>query len=73
MASKEWQKTRWNGNRQHKDGLNTNRDMAYSSTCEMMVFEMQTKGKYEPPAPAKPKRASLKEECSKKQMNKKVQ
>ena len=49
MASKEWQKTRWNGNRRHKDGLNTNRDMAYSSTCEMMVFEMQTKGKYEPP------------------------
>ena len=74
MASKEWQKTRWNGNRRHKDGLNTDRDMAYSSTCEMTVFEMQTKGKFDPPPPpAKPKRASLKEECSKKQMNKKVQ
>ena len=51
MASKEWQKTRWNGNRQHKDSLNTDRDMAYSSTCEMTVFEMQTKGKFDPPPP----------------------
>ena len=61
MASKEWQKTRWNSNRWHKDGLNTNRDMAYSSTCEMTVFEMQTKGKYEPPPPPPPNlRGSLK-------------
>ena len=51
MASKEWQKTRWNGNRQHKDSLNTDRDMAYSSTYEMTVFEMQTKGKFAPPPP----------------------
>ena len=32
MALKQWHKTRRNGDKQHKDGLNTERDMAYSST-----------------------------------------
>ena len=29
-------------NKQHKDGLNTDRDMVYSSKCETEVFEIQT-------------------------------
>ena len=34
MALKQQQKNRWNGNKQHKDCLNTNISMAYSSKCE---------------------------------------
>ena len=29
--------------RQHKDGLNINRDMAFSSKCETPIFEFQTR------------------------------
>ena len=37
-------------NKQHKDGLNTDRDMVYSSKCETEVFEIQT-GTYGYPLP----------------------
>ena len=39
MALKQQLKSRWNGDKQHKDGLNTNR--AYSSHCKTTVFEIQ--------------------------------
>ena len=69
-----WHKTRWNQDRHHKDdGLNTHRDMAYSATCEMKAFEMQTKATYGPLHPSPSPKPSLKEDCSKKQMNKKVE
>ena len=29
-------------NKQHKDGLNTDMDMVYSSKCKTTVFEIQT-------------------------------
>ena len=32
MALKQWHQTRWNGDKWNKDGLNTDRDVAYSST-----------------------------------------
>ena len=39
-------------NKQHKDGLNTDRDMVYSSKCETEVFEIQTGTYgYHPPPP----------------------
>ena len=31
-------------NNSQKDGLNTNRDLAYSSKRETIVFEIQTRG-----------------------------
>ena len=40
-------------NKQHKDGLNTDRDMVYSSKCETEVFEIQT-GTYGYPPPPPP-------------------
>ena len=43
MALKQWHKTRWNGNKWHKDGLNTDRNMAYSSKCKTTIFEIQTR------------------------------
>ena len=42
MVLKQRHKTRWNGDKRHKDGLNNNREMAYSSKCERTVFEIQT-------------------------------
>ena len=38
-----------NDDRQHKGGLNTNRNMAYSSKSEMPVFEIQTNDICPPP------------------------
>ena len=47
-------------NKQHKDGLNTDRDMVYSSKCETTIFEIQTET-YGPPPPNPPsERASAK-------------
>ena len=43
MALKQRHKTRWKGGKQHKVGLNTDRDMACSSKRETNVFEIQTK------------------------------
>ena len=36
----EWHKTRWNGNKQHEDGLRTDRDKAYSTKQEKTIFEI---------------------------------
>jgi len=36
-------KTRWKGGKQHKVGLNADRDMACSSKRETNVFEIQTR------------------------------
>ena len=46
---KQWHKTRWNGEKRHNDGLNTDRDMAYSSKCEAPIFEIQTSDIRKPP------------------------
>ena len=46
-------------NKQHKDGLNTDRDMVYSSKCETEVFEIQT-GTYGYPPPPDSERACVK-------------
>lgn len=43
MTFKQQHKTRWNGDKWHQDGLNTDRDKAYYSKCEMEVFEIQTR------------------------------
>ena len=43
MALKQWHKTRWNGDKEHKDGLNTNRNMAYSKCQTTIIFEIQTR------------------------------
>ena len=43
MALKQRHKTRWKGGKQHKVGLNTDRDMACSLKRETNVFEIQTK------------------------------
>ena len=48
MALKLWQKNRWSGNKQHKDGLNTDRDMAYSSERETTNSKFRL-GTYMPP------------------------
>ena len=59
MVLKQRHKTRWNGDKRHKDGLNNNREMAYSSKCERTVFEIQTMEITTLPSPP-PKRDSLK-------------
>ena len=41
MALKLLQKNRWNGDKQHNDGWNTNGDMAYSSKPNTTKFEIQ--------------------------------
>ena len=42
MALKQKQKTGWNGDKQHKYELNTNRDMAYSLKIrKMAIFEFK--------------------------------
>ena len=56
MALKLWQKNRWNGNKQHKDGLNTDRDMAYSSERETTNSKFRL-GTYN--LPHSPKRVSI--------------
>ena len=38
MALKQRVKTRWYGDKQHKDGVNTDGDMAWSSTCETTIL-----------------------------------
>ena len=43
MALKQPEKTRWNGDKQHKDGSNTTRFMAYCSKYETTVVEIQTR------------------------------
>ena len=48
MPLKLWQKNRWNGNKQHKDGLNTNGDTAYSSKHETTKFEIQIRDIHTP-------------------------
>ena len=42
LALKQWHKTRCNDDKWHNDelGLNTFSDMAYSSKCKMIVFEI---------------------------------
>ena len=58
MALKQRHKTRWNGDKQHEDGLNINRDMAYPSKCEKTnIFEIQTMDTHTP-HPQPPKRPS---------------
>ena len=49
MALKQKQKTGWNGDKQHKYELNTNRDMAYSLKIrKMAIFEIQTRDIHTP-------------------------
>ena len=43
MVMKQQHKTRYNGDKQHKDGLNADRDMTNSSKCETTVFEIYTR------------------------------
>ena len=43
MGLKQQHKTRSNGNKQHKVGLNTDRGMTSSSKCELTLFEIQTR------------------------------
>ena len=51
MGLKQRHKTRSNGDKRDKDGLNTDRGMANSSKCEMTLFEIQTRDiQYAPPA-----------------------
>ena len=38
MALKQRGKTRRYGDKRHKDGVNTDGDMAWSSTCEMTIL-----------------------------------
>ena len=59
MVLKQRHKTSGNGDKRHKDGLNNNREVAYSSKCERTVFEIQTMEIPTLPSPP-PKRASLK-------------
>ena len=49
MVLKHRHKTWWNGDIRHKDGLNTNSDMAYSLKHKTMIFEIQTRDIYIPP------------------------
>ena len=49
MVLKHRHKTWWNGDTRHKDGLNTNSDLAYSLTHKTMVFEIQTRDIRIPP------------------------
>ena len=55
MALKPLHKTdENNGDKQHKNGLNTDRDMANSSNCKTTVFEIQTREIPTPPPPRGP-------------------
>ena len=51
---KQQHMTTWNGNKRHKDGLNTDRDMAYSSKREATTLKYRLSY----PTPHFPKRAS---------------
>ena len=46
--------TRWNGDKWHKDGLNMDKDMAYSLKCKITVFEIQTMDIHTPQPPTPP-------------------
>ena len=41
MALKQQNKTKWNGKKQHEDGFNTDKDMAYSTKGKKTLFEIQ--------------------------------
>ena len=41
MALKQWNQTKWNGKKQHEDGFNTDRDMAYSSKRKKTLCDIQ--------------------------------
>ena len=46
------------GDKQYKDGLNTDREMNYSSKHEMAVFGISDYGYTPPPPPSLPKKIS---------------
>ena len=48
---KHWHKTTWNGNKWHKDGLNTDRDIAYSSKHEATTLKSALSSPQPPPPP----------------------
>ena len=53
MGLKWWRKTRWNNDKRHKDGFNTDRarDVTYSSKRETKGFEIKTRDSRTPPPP----------------------
>ena len=51
MALKQRHKTDEMVTEKHKDGLNIDRDMVYSSKWETTVFEIQTRNIHNPPTP----------------------
>ena len=59
MGLKRWLKTRWNGDNQHKNELNIDKNMANSSKHKMTAFEIQTRDKCKPPPPPTPNSKGL--------------
>ena len=60
MGLKQRRKTISNGDKWHKDGLNTDMDIANSSKCKLTLFEIQTREIHAPPPPpTPPKRTSV--------------
>ena len=51
MGWKWWLKTRWKGDSRHKNGLNTDKNMANSSKHNSTAFEIQTRDECNPPPP----------------------
>ena len=51
MGWKWWLKTRWKGDSRHKNGLNTDKNMAHSSKHKSTAFEIQTRYECSPPPP----------------------
>ena len=49
MVLKRRHKTWWNGDIRHKDGLNTNSDMAFFLKHKTTIFEIQTRDICTPP------------------------
>ena len=49
MGLKQRHKTTWNDDKRYKDGLNTDRDMAFSSKRETTAFEIKTRNIGNPP------------------------
>ena len=58
MGLKQRRKTISNGDKWHKDGLNTDMDIANSSKCKLTLFEIQTREIHAPPPPP-PQRGPL--------------
>ena len=56
MGLKQWLRTRWNGDNQHKNGLNTDKNTADSSKHKTTKIEIQARDDwmYNPPPPHPP-------------------